>query len=92
MIHLEDDWYIELDPNCFILQKFMGKDKKGNPIYRYQTYYATLEKAVFGYVNSAPYRVLVDKDVEFAEAVKLINEEYNRLHDIVERALTYDNK
>ena len=92
MIHLEDDWYIELDPHCYILQKFMGEDKKGNPIYRNQTYHGTLERAITEYVKLAPYRVLTDKDVEFADAVKAIREEYDRLRELVERTLAYDSK
>lgn len=92
MIHLEGDWYIDLDPYCYVLQKFMGTDKKGNSVYRYQTYHGSLERAVKEYVNLAPFRVLTDKDMEFADAVKEIRKEYDRLSDLVERTLKYDSK
>ena len=53
MIHVENDWYVDVDKYCYILAKYNGtrldKDGKEVEVWTDQKYYATLKKALAGY-------------------------------------------
>lgn len=55
MIRINDSYYIEPDPYCWILKKTVfGKSKKGEDIQTEKTvgYYGTIESAAEGAVNA----------------------------------------
>ena len=75
MIHIKDDWYIDVDEASYNLMQYAGKrpDKKGELVDSYKniTYHSTLEKALKQYIR---YRVKdsLQADMELVEAVQTV--------------------
>ncbi len=75
MIHIKDDWYIDIDERTYNLMKFAGTylDKKGNECKSFTniTYHSTLAAALNQYVSYAV-RDALEPDMEIQEAVKTL--------------------
>lgn len=82
MIHIKDDWYIDVDEASYNLQQYMGvyTDKNGNEIkqWKNQTYHATLDRALWQYVTYKVRDALKDNDIEIKEAIQIIREELQK--------------
>ena len=79
MIHVKDDWYIDVDEYSYNLQQYNGvyTDKNGNEIkqWKNQTYHASLDKALWQYVVYRVRDAVKDQDLEIKEAVQIIRNE-----------------
>ena len=88
MIHVEGDWYIDVDNNCFTLGKrYESTDKKGNPTYvlRNCTYHSDLKKAVYAYFEVKEKEVLIGRDIEITDALKIVAMTYSKLSEMLEK-------
>ena len=91
MIHIDKDWYIEVEDGCFTLQKYARTytDKQGveRNEYTNQRYYATLKQAVLAYYKAQTVEVLRERDLELADALNELTDAYksieNRLSEII---------
>lgn len=85
MIHVKDDWYIDVDEYSYNLQQYNGvyTDKKGNEIkqWKNQTYHPTLNKALWQYIQYRVRDALKDEDMEVMQAVQTIREELQKAKD-----------
>lgn len=80
MIHVKDDWYIEVDEYSYNLQQYNGiyVDKKGNEIKQWKnaTYHPTLDKALWQYVQYRVRDALSENDViEIKDAIQIVRSE-----------------
>lgn len=77
MIHIKDDWYIDVDERTYNLTKFAGTytDKNGNECASYTntTYHSTLAAALNQYVTYVVREALAP-DMEIKEAVSTLRE------------------
>lgn len=88
MIHVEGDWYIDVDANCYTLGKrYESVDKNGNPTYvlRNCTYHGDLKKAVYAYFDVKEKEVLIGKNIEITDALKLVAMTYSKLSEMLEQ-------
>ena len=85
MIHIKDDWYIDVDEASYNLQQYTGvyTDKNGNEIkqWKNQTYHATLDRALWQYVTYKVRDALKDNDIEIKEAIQIIREELQKTRE-----------
>ena len=83
MIHVENDWYVDVDKYCYVLAKYNGtrldKDGKEVEVWTDQKYYATLKKALAGYFKIKTKELLSQKDYEIWDAIKMLE---NKLADV----------
>jgi len=78
MIHIKDDWYIEVDESSYNLQQFNGVyiDKHGNTIkqWKNQTFHATLDRALKQYLTYSVRDALqTADDISIKEAIDIIH-------------------
>ena len=79
MIHIKDDWYVDVDEASYNLQQYAGvyTDKNGNEIkqWKNQTYHSTLDRALWQYVTYKVRDALKDNDIEIKEAITILQNE-----------------
>ena len=84
MIHIKDDWYIEVDEYTYNLQQYAGSyvDKKGETRENYKnvTYHSTLADALMQYTR---YRVRdsLKNDIEIIDAIKTLKHELKSVRE-----------
>lgn len=82
MIHIKDDYYIDVDDTCFTVKQNTHKnDKNGAVIYKSLGYYSDLESAIKGFIRFSE-RNKLQIDCDLFEALKIskeIHAEYNEL-------------
>ena len=84
MIHIKDNWYIEVDDYSYNLQQYNGMytDKNGNEVkqWKNQTYHATLERALQQYLT---YRVrdALTGELELNDALKIMHDELQKVRE-----------
>ena len=84
MIHIKDDWYIEVDEYTYNLQQYVGTytDKNGvtKDSYKNVTYHRTLADALMQYTR---YRVRdsLTNDSELIEAINTLKNELESVRD-----------
>lgn len=91
MIHVEGDWYIDVDNNCFTLGKrYESTDKKGNKVYVLSkcTYHRDLKQAVYAYFDVKEKEVLKGKDLEIVDALKIVADTYLKLSEMLEQVFS----
>ena len=75
MIHIKDDWYVDVDERSYNLTKFAGTylDKNGNECKSYTntTYHRTLADALKQYMVYVV-RDALEPDMEIKEAVQVL--------------------
>ena len=96
MIHIDGDWYIEVEEDCYTLKRLCGtrKDKKGNEVADYDshTYHATLINTVRAYLRKKTAETLRGGEWELTEALKRLTEEFERVDDRLKEILHEDIK
>ena len=79
MIHIKDDWYVDVDEASYNLQQYAGvyTDKNGNEIkqWKNQTYHATLDRALWQYVTYKVRDALKERELEVQEAITILQNE-----------------
>ena len=85
MIHVKDNWYIDVDECSYNLQQYAGvyTDKHGNEIkqWKNQTYHATLDKALWQYITYRVRDALSADDIEVKEAIVIIRDELQKARE-----------
>ena len=82
MIHIKDDWYIDIDEYTFNLQQYAGtyvdREGKERKNWKNVTYHSTLANAIFQYE-----RMMVRKelkpDMELVDALQKMEEKFLEL-------------
>ncbi len=91
MIHIEGDWYIDVDSTCYTLGKRTESvDKKGNKVYVLNkcTYHRDLKQAVYAYFDVKEKEVLKGKDLEIVDALKIVADTYSKLSEMLEQVFS----
>ena len=86
MIHIDGNYYIKPDEQCYTLVRRTDfKDKKtGEPIFRSLTYHETIAGCIRSYVRFVlKNRITEAKDMELAEAVRIISESAAHVDEVV---------
>ena len=93
MIHVKDDWYIDVDEASYNLMQYAGKrpNKNGELIDSYKniTYHSTLERALKQYIR---YRVKdsLQEDMELREAVQAVQVCLSEVASELKNCLCFD--
>ena len=88
MIHLIDNFYVDVDPYNYTLIVDYGKtDKKGRPMRKSIGYYGSLVQAVKACIEEYVRRGFYDRCVELEEAVDTLSERLNVTDELVKRCL-----
>ena len=87
MIHIDGDWYIDIDDYTYNLQQYAGttvdKDGKERTVWKNISYHSSLANALYHY-EIRMIRESLKPDMELDEAIKHIDNQFNEL----ERKLT----
>lgn len=81
MIHIIDDFYINVSDKTYILAEYKGEDKNGNPSYAIIGYYTDIKSAIKQCVRCIFARNMTDETKELYDAIdmlKLINKDLER--------------
>lgn len=70
MIKLNDNLYIKSDKNCYIICKYLGKNKKNEDVYDAMTYHRTLKEALSMLIRQKQYQLVAENDLTLQEAIK----------------------
>ena len=89
MIKVDENYYIDVDDNCYAVKIDMHKqDKKGSQIYTTEGYYGNLEGALKGVIKSMNKRKFSSGDFELKEALKIVQENNNRFEELLRVVLS----
>ena len=83
MIKLDDSFYIRSDGNCYIVCKYLGKNKKNEDTYDNITYHRTLKDALSALIKQKQYKFVVDNDLTLQEAI----EKFKQIEEETEKCL-----
>lgn len=86
MIHVEDEFYIDADVNCYTLREAKGKTKKGEPIWTVYGYYSTLREAIRGYKTLRTRKIVNEHENTLASAIaelEALNDHFEKLLGVV---------
>ena len=91
MIHIMNDWYIDIDEHSYNLQQYAGetvdKDGKQRKNWKNVTYHGTLEQALMQFQRNQIRDTLAEKDLEIAEAIEIVQTFNYMLKKAVEKVL-----
>ena len=82
MIKINDNIYIKSDKNCYIVCKYLGKNKKNEDVYDAMTYHRTLKEALSMLIRQRQYKLIAENDLTLQEAIekfKQIEEETEKM-------------
>lgn len=82
MIKINDNIYIKSDKNCYIVCKYLGKNKKNEDVYDAMTYHRTLKEALSMLIRLKQYQSVAENDLTLQEAIekfKQIEEETEKM-------------
>lgn len=82
MIKINDNIYIKSDKNCYIVCKYIGKNKKNEDVYDAMTYHRTLKEALSMLIRLKQYQLVAEYEMELYEAIekfKQIEEETEKM-------------
>ncbi len=82
MIKLDDNLYIKSDKNCYIICRYLGKNKKNEDVYDAMTYHRTLKEALSMLIRQKQYKLVAENDLTLQEAIekfKQIEEETEKM-------------
>lgn len=82
MIKLDDNLYIKSDKNCYIICRYLGKNKKNEDVYDAMTYHRTLKEALSMLIRQKQYKLIAENDLTLQEAIekfKQIEEETEKM-------------
>ena len=82
MIKINDNIYIKSDKNCYIVCKYLGKNKKNEDVYDAMTYHRTLKEALSMLIRLKQYQLVAENDLTLQEAIekfKQIEEETEKM-------------
>lgn len=82
MIKLDDNLYIKSDKNCYIICRYLGKNKKNEDVYDAMTYHRTLKEALSMLIRQRQYKLIAENDLTLQEAIekfKQIEEETEKM-------------
>lgn len=89
MIKVDENYYIDVDDNCYSVKIDMHKqDKKGAQIYTTEGYYGSLEGALKGVIKSMNKRKFSSSDFELKEALKIVQQNNNRFEELLREVLS----
>lgn len=91
MIHVKDDWYIDIDQYSYTLEQFVvtyvDKDGVERNSFKNQTYHATLEKALKHFSEEVIREKLSEEYMELKDAITVVRECRKSINEAVERLL-----
>lgn len=94
MIKLENNWVIEVDPNCYTLRKYVktvtDKDGVERNVYTNDKYYGTLKQAILGYIRVSTAEVLADKEMSLTDALKCVDKRLEHIEQMLDE-ITREN-
>ena len=88
MIELIRDYYIDLDPNCYVLKRrAVGTNKKGETVETDKTigYYGSVAKAIEGAKNHCQHEKLSEDKFTLTEAIRVIETLNNEFIEILKQ-------
>lgn len=90
MIHIVDDFYVDVDElNYTVCRKSTGiRNGIEVDVYKPCGYYGTLRGAVKGVVEKNRRKMLAEKEVELVEAIKILKEADDMVENLLYRALS----
>ena len=78
MIKINDNIYIKSDKNCYIVCKYLGKNKKNEDVYDAMTYHRTLKEALSMLIRLKQYQLVAENEMELTE-----QDTYNMLEELL---------
>lgn len=83
MIKINDNIYIKSDKNCYIVCKYLGKNKKNEDVYDAMTYHRTLKEALSMLIRLKQYQSVAENDLTLQEAI----EKFRQIEEETEKML-----
>ena len=83
MIKINDNIYIKSDKNCYIVCKYLGKNKKNEDVYDVMTYHRTLKEALSMLIRLKQYQLVAENEMELYEAI----EKFRQIEEETEKML-----
>ena len=83
MIKINDNIYIKSDKNCYIVCKYLGKNKKNEDVYDAMTYHRTLKEALSMLIRLKQYQLVAENDLTLQEAI----EKFRQIEEETEKML-----
>lgn len=83
MIKINDNIYIKSDKNCYIVCKYLGKNKKNEDVYDAMTYHRTLKEALSMLIRLKQYQLVAENDLTLQEAI----EKFKQIEEETEKTL-----
>ena len=83
MIKINDNIYIKSDKNCYIVCKYLGKNKKNEDVYNAMTYHRTLKEALSMLIRLKQYQSVAENDLTLQEAI----EKFRQIEEEIEKML-----
>lgn len=83
MIKVDNDYYIQADPDRYIVMKYQGKSKKGEDAYKTLSYHSSLKNAIEYIIKYKQREFINDNNVDLKEALdqfeKINKEMYKKI-------------
>lgn len=83
MIKINDNIYIKSDKNCYIVCKYLGKNKKNEDVYDAMTYHRTLKEELSMLIRLKQYQSVAENDLTLQEAI----EKFRQIEEETEKML-----
>ena len=83
MIKINDSIYIKSDKNCYIVCKYLGKNKKNEDVYDAMAYHRTLKEALSMLIRLKQYQSVAENDLTLQEAI----EKFRQIEEETEKML-----
>ena len=89
MIKIFEDWYIDADPRCYVLQQIGAPDKDGNPTWKNATYHTTVAQAIQMLMNRKQLDIVRQNNLTLKETLdnfQELNETFKSLLSDLEKS------
>ena len=92
MIRVDNDYYIDVDEQCYTVKIDTHKtDKKGNEVYVIVGYYKNLQNAIKGVIDYQNKKKLKSENYDLKEALKIVLDNNTRFEKLLKSVLEIDS-
>lgn len=92
MIRVDNDYYIDVDEQCYTVKIDTHKtDKKGNEVYVIVGYYKNLQNAIKGVIDYQNKKKLKSENYDLKEALKIVLDNNTRFEKLLKSVVEIDS-